>query len=872
MIRTKITKVGEQAHEPAAPPTLDLTHIALVGAGLLIGGLIVAAFLLDLIGLPVRVWSVGLPVLALLALALYQFKGNRRLPATRNSQLATRNSVPSNNQQLTTNNSAATLAFLLITLSVLAYLFWLGKPNLLPVGTTVDAVHQYGLARYIHDAGKLPIHAAELRANLQDGLEYPPAFVTLVALLGGILPFNVVYLLYPVAAFCIALACGTTFALAYRLLQNRWGQFPLAILAAAFTLLPYGYTFGSITAQNYFAMALGEWLLLLALYFLLDWQNHPNWATAALFGLALAALLITYPTWALIPAAAFGLCAFFQNKLKWSLRFGYLLAVLLPFGLLTYFFLKDRLQVGLGTVANEGDVLLPDLSRYGWPILILALIGFIRFIPFSIVNLYAGLLAGEGLAFYVLKTSFDRGSFYSLYKLFYPATFLIALLAVLGLSLLVELTRPFFASFKLATRNSQLATSTALLIFAAVLALTWLTHPQPERAYPVITGDMVKVAEWTRQNLKIEQYSVGYSLPYGTPFYWVQIGFLGQPQGNRAKILLTSEPLTFEQWFYNAQSEKYFFTDNLSAVNLDERLDLLYQSGTTAILTRTPAYSEARNRRQSMTMRYKAELTEAEIKLTAEASFTVEPSQWTRLRLVVEPEKGGNPVFEQTTPAEPNRDRLEYMGVHFQIPSLKSLELYTNGIFPPVKNFEALRAGRYSTYIELLKYDNRVERRKLFDFGYDGSKISFDAAQRIQQGQFLFDGPLSPDANLPAIRQDFGPDLPQLAAVELKGEAKAGQNAQFSFSWFNPVSQSKNYRVVLAFVDSQGQVVSENELVPLNGLFPVWFWPNNQPVVYTQTLKMPDKPGSYRIDLTLLDPETKARSVLRMLDKILEVH
>jgi len=885
MIKTEPAKALPTQIKQEDPQGMTLTGHILAGLALFFGGLVVFSFLLDLVALPVRVWTTG-PLSLLLLVGTGGYIWQKRLV---------------NPQKLSWRRLdwAEAGVFWLVILGVLGYLLWLGRPGLLPVGTTVDAVHQYGLAQYIRDSGKLPIHALELRANLQDGLEYPPAFVTLVAVLAGAFRANVIYLLYPLAALSVALTCGTTFALASLLLQNRPWRLPLASLAVGFSFIAYGYTFGSITNQNYFAMVLAEWLLLVTLYFLVLWQRQPASVFAFLFGLTLATLLITYPTWALVPAATFGLITLFQSKPAlrfWKAanpaRLRQLVAVLLPVTLLAYLFLKDRLKTGLGTVANEGEVLLPDLSRYGWPIIGLAGLGLLftawgrgralRFEPGRLLLRYIGLLAGEGLAFYLLKNIFGQGSYYSIYKLFYPATFLIALLAIAGLNGLFTLSTSAIANLlknrlKLKHRRA-ISPFLSMLIVGLGLGANWLAHPEPERAFAVITPDMVKVGRWIEQNqeqpqnLKIGQYSVGYGLSPGTPAYWMQVGFFKQPQGNQAKLLLTGEPLSFEQWFYNAESEQYFLTDKLNRVNLDERLKILYQSGPVAVLTRTPAYKEERNQRQSMTLRYKAELDGERIKLTAEASFSPEPSRWTGLRLVVEPEAGGLAVAEQTTIAEPDRERKEYMGLTFEVPSLKPIEIYTNGLFPPVKYFNPLVPGRYIAYLELQKQQVTVERRKLFGFNYEsGNKVLFDPAQRIQQGQFLFDGSLTPTLTLPPNRLDFGPDAPQLASYEVKGEAKAGETAQIALNWFNPASLTKNYQVGLVLLDSDGRSAAESESVPLNGLFPTWFWPANQPVSYLQSLKLPPKAGRYTLALSLKDLATNQKTTLQKLDKPLEV-
>jgi hypothetical protein len=839
--------------------TLGLVSIAL-------GGAVLGAFLLDLVGLEVRPWTVGPLILGLLGLALWNFR-----------RLVRREKYAGGGYDL-----GEFAAFGLVTLGFLVYALWLGRPGLLPVGTTVDAVHQYGLADYITQSGHLPIHATAQRANLQDGLAYPPAFVTIVALLAQISGLDPVYLLYPVAAFCAALATGATFAVVSFMLRGRAWRLLLAGLTAGFTLIPYGYTFGSFTSQNYFAQVCGQAFLMLALFFLVDWQRNRGSAALGLFGLTVAALVICYPTFALIPLAAFGAVALVWPGQSWRGRLTYLAGVLIPSGLLAILFLKDRLATGLGTVGNEGEVLLPDLGRYSWPVVGLAAFGLGVTLwkgqagP-RLVALYAGLLALEGLGLWLLKVVFNQGSHYAIYKLFYPAVYLLALLALLGLDwVLSEETSPLRLRRGLGGEAAPLRLGLILALvgidlFGIFLGVTWWVHPTPERSFAVITEDNLKVARWMKANLKIDEYSVGYNVPPGTPAYWLQVGLFKQPQGVRTDDLLNRLPLTFESWFYTPDSNRYLFTDNLAKINLDERVQVLYQSGSVAVLTRTPAYEQEFGVRPGLTIQYKSELKNGYVEFRAEATMTTEPQSWLKVGLEIEPAGGGQPLFSAFVPAEKGRDRAQYLGVVVGVPNLKISEYYANNYFPerPPQG-SPLGVGRFAAFMTLQKQGATLLRQKLFEFTHEGEGVfKMDYGAGLSFGQLLFEGSLP--QTLPAVTPlDFVVDGAnfKLTGVDLPEKGQAGATVQAGVEWQLAASVTRSYRLRWAWLDADGQVAAETEAVPLNDLYPTWLWSAGQPIAVRQGLKLPDKPGRYQLALAWQDT-TPAE--LKKLDKFIVV-
>ncbi|HEX2912928.1 MAG TPA: hypothetical protein VH186_19130 [Chloroflexia bacterium] len=856
-----------QKETPIVAPvagSLSFTLLAVKLLTLFISLPALLAFSLDLLGLPVRTWLVLPLTLALAAVYAWHFVrlGRYRSIEAEFGEFA---------------------FFVVITCAFLIYALWLGRPDQLPVGTSVDAVHQYGLAQYINESGRLPIHATELQANLQDGLAYPPAFVTLAALFSQLSGIELIYALYPLTALLAALSTSLTFALASLILRERPWRLPLAGLAAGLTLLPYGYTFGSFTFQNYLAQILGQTLLLLSLYLLLIWRQHGSDSDLSLLAITLGALLLAYPTWCLVSLAAFGITALWWPQRSWRWRWQRLVALLLPLGLLALLFLKDRLGTGLGTISNEGDVLLPNLARYSWPVVIAALLGlemafFVSGVIPRIVALFSVMLALEGLGLWALKLLFDQGSYYALYKLFYPATFLIALLAVIGLdALLYGLTR-LKLFYRFAGGNNFLITILgAPLLFGICFSATWLGHPEAERPYPVITRDTYRVAEWMKANLKIGEYSVAYNLPAGTPAYWLQIGIFKQPQGVHAKDLLLGQPANFEDWLYSPDAPPYFVTANLPALKLDARSKVLYQSGNAAVLTRSPDYEQIAANLPHLSIQYNSKLTGTNLELRLEATMSQEPSRWLKAGLALAP--AGEAPSEQgwiaLIPAEKDRLKKQFLGLNVNLTRGQLLEFYSNNQSLDKPALAALKPGQYTAYIVLEKNGVLLESRKLFNFNFAApGTIQANFGGGALSGQFLFESALNTEAGTPLakpVKFDLNEDELSLSEASLAAEDKTGDTAKLKTAWQITQPLTRSYRLRYVWLDEQGQVTSGAEDFPQQGLYPTWLWSITSPINLEQDLRVPGKAGRYQLALTLIDPTNGQESDLKGLGIFKEI-
>ena len=850
------TDQSDIAIRPPAPLQVTLTQHGLGLLTMTAGGAVIFSFWLDLVGVPIRPWTVG----PLLVMLMGGFGWNFWQGVKRGSY--------------STHgwDWGEFWLFGLVLGGFLAYGLALGGPSQLPVGTTVDAVHQYGLAAYINHSGRLPIHALDQRLNLQDGLEYPPAFVILVSLLSQSTGFDALNLLHPIVALMVAIAAGATFGTVSLLLRGRVWQLAGAAIAAGSVFLPYAYTFGSFVSETYYAQVTAEALLMLSLFFLLTWRLQGDTPALVLFGLAVSALFIAYPTLALIPLATFGLAVVFsqQTGVGPPARYGRLLTLAklyLPVGLLAILFLKDRWQTGFGTLGNEGEVLPPDLSRYGWPIVVLAAIGLLTTLSSQnvlprLVALFVGWLALEGVGLWLLKVLANSGSYYAVYKLFYPAVYLWPILAVIGLDWLL---RWLIQRVPLPLRwPGVINLLVGIIIFGAFLVATWITHPQPERVLAPITQPDVEVAHWMQSHLKLSEYNVGYNVTSDAVAYWLQVGLFKQPRDVHSNDLLHGEPLGFEGWFYAPTSPQYLFTDNLPKLALDERSQVLFQSGNAAVLTRTPAYLQSLATRPSLAIQYKMELAGNVLSLKSEATMSSEITDWLGIGFEIEADDG-HAVYTLVAAAEQGRTKQQFLGETITLPKLEVKEFYSNNNFPPAPVAAApLGAGRYSIFVVLQKAGVTAERRKLLDFESDAAgHLSFDPAQHIIMGQFLFEGePAQVLPTLPPLDFKLTASQLRLNGLVLPDQAAVSSLVTVTTQWQNLTATSHNYRLQWVWLKADGGVAGQTEALPQNGLYPTWLWSTSRPIIVKQSLKMPDQPGRYQLAIALLDINTGEKSEL----------
>src|SRR5262245_14060572 len=99
---------------------------------------------------------------------------------------------------------AETLALGAIAASVLAYLLWLARPSLLPVGSGPDLTHHLVLVDYIERHWRL-VHDPALGAVMGEMADYTPGVHLLAALAGAWARTDGLHAMYSIVAVSVAL-------------------------------------------------------------------------------------------------------------------------------------------------------------------------------------------------------------------------------------------------------------------------------------------------------------------------------------------------------------------------------------------------------------------------------------------------------------------------------------------------------------------------------------------------------------------------------------------------------------------------------------------------------------------------------------------
>jgi hypothetical protein len=281
-------------------------------------------------------------------------------------------------------------------------------PALLPVGSSIDAVHHYQLICWIAEHAAFPPIDGDTRGLMGEMVAYPPGLALVVVAAGALFGRPPLVALYPVVALIGALSAALTV-----LLSSAAGEYAmqngackkglrrslphvafymlhfLMLLVGPLLLLAHRvYTLDAYTDQSYYAMTLGVFLLLLAAGYLIV-EPRLTFGGAAQLGLVLAALVGVYPLWTAIPAAFAGLVILFAPHTPASVlaqeaetiahrdillsaadrgrgwgRQGRMLRLalaLLPALGLALLDLPARLRVGQVVLAHQGAVSLPTL-------------------------------------------------------------------------------------------------------------------------------------------------------------------------------------------------------------------------------------------------------------------------------------------------------------------------------------------------------------------------------------------------------------------------------------------------------------------------------------------------------------------------------
>ena len=289
---------------------------------------------------------------------------------------------------------------------------------LLPVGNSVDAVHHASLARYILQHGGLVREPALAVPQLGEMVDYPPGFALLAALLAGTLGTQAYAVVHALASMAVALtACGIALLAA----EGASGTARTAAAAAGLLLLFVpGYSLGIVAAENYYAQALAQCLIVACAYVAARARQARLPIAAGKLGLLLLALVFVYTTWLPVALIAVGAGLLARGE-RPAARLLTGVVVLGGAAALALLFAGPRASTGSSVVLHEGSTIRDPLGATGWILPLLAAAG----LPLGAIRRERwsglGLIGGTLLLLAVFGVLWLRGAVagYIYFKVFY---------------------------------------------------------------------------------------------------------------------------------------------------------------------------------------------------------------------------------------------------------------------------------------------------------------------------------------------------------------------------------------------------------------------------------------------------------------------
>jgi hypothetical protein len=394
-------------------------------------------------------------------------------------------------------------------------LFWLLRiawPSLLPPGRGSDLTHHLLLVDYIERAGHL-VHERTLDGAMGEMAHYTPGAHLLAVLAGAWTGSDGFHAVYPLIAACAALTAGFVFLIVRRLRR----PVPFAIAAVVLLLLPLDYFVGAFTHDAFLAQAVCACFAVAAWWALVAWEEQPQPALAAVFGLFVAALFLAWPVWVGPPLLVF-LAVLLRRHVSIGWRVRHLVIAMAPLAAVAMIHVSGRLGWAL-IVRTSGAVLMPSLAVVGWVFPALAAIGAVvairdRRARVTLAFLLAIVVQAGTLWF--MSTTIGAETPYMAYKMGYLAVYPLAIFGALALHAVVA-------------RAAMPVQSSVGWLLAAVMMVTAvrpvLNAPRP---VPVVSSDLYQAGRWTRTN--VGPACADYLVGSADTAYWLHLAVLGNPR------------------------------------------------------------------------------------------------------------------------------------------------------------------------------------------------------------------------------------------------------------------------------------------------------------------------------------------------------
>jgi hypothetical protein len=490
-------------------------------------------------------------------------------------------------RQTETPDRAESIAFAAIVGATFAYLLWLARPSLLPVGSGPDLTHHLILVDYIERHWRL-VHDPALGAVMGEMVDYTPGFHLLAVLAGAWTGTDGFHAAYPVLALTVALKAGVVFLIAMRLLRrsgNAPPQILVAVAAALMLFVPREYFLRSFTEHAFLAQVVSELFAVAMWWALVVWDERPSRAAMTYFAIAGIGAFLTWPVWIGPLLLALAVTVAVRDGLPVRERLASLAVAGTPIAVVAAVHAAGRLQA-VGIARTAGFVVWPSIEMFTWWFLVLAGAGLILAMmnrgTRSIVWLVGAIALQAGALFVVAaRNGADRP--YLALKMVYLAVYP---LAVASASALAVVGRAWQARLDGGPKRALQKTlaSGAALVLAVVVGRGLITEP---RHQPVVSTPMYLAGRWARTNLNAA--CIDYLVQDDDSAYWLHLAVLGNARhSDRARDPMTFEPKQALIRWIQPEGLPFAITDDFGALPKDIRttVDVVQRFGPAAVVKR----------------------------------------------------------------------------------------------------------------------------------------------------------------------------------------------------------------------------------------------------------------------------------------------
>ncbi|HEV8345934.1 MAG TPA: hypothetical protein VGQ16_05145 [Vicinamibacterales bacterium] len=484
-----------------------------------------------------------------------------------------------------------TFAFAAIVSAVLAYLLWLARPALLPVGGGPDLAHHLMLVDYIERHWRLA-HDPALGAVMGEMVDYTPGLHVLAVLAGAWTRTDGFHAVYPLVALTVAVKAGLVFAIAMRVSRHssdaRGAPPPLArmtfaIAAVLLLLVPREYFFRSFTEHSFLAQVVAECFAIAMWWAVVVWTERPTLPTMVMFAIAGVATFLTWPVWIGPLLLLLLVVVASQTEVPLRDRVRALIVGIAPIALVASVHALGRVRAA-AIAGTSGFVVWPSVDLFGWWFLALALGGVILAAADrrarSIVWLLAA-IALQAAALFVVATRSGADRPYLALKMVYLAIYPLAVAA----------------SLFLGRMGRSLSCPSCLLIVAALAIVVARPLIKERPPKPVVSEPMFLAGQWARANLP--PACIDYLVRNNYTAYWLHLAVLG----NARQTERTRDNATFDskqalvRWI-QPEGLPFAIADDFDALPKDIRtsVDVIERFGPAAVVRRRGPSSCEENR------------------------------------------------------------------------------------------------------------------------------------------------------------------------------------------------------------------------------------------------------------------------------------